>query len=150
MKIRRATVFDFSFILALLAQMHKEAEFELSSIDPIKFSESVLSTINSGVVFVAEEDNRIIGSIGGIFSSDWWSSEIYLGDRWFYVYKKERKSRAAYMLVKEFIKAAKKSNMQLRLAHIFSGDIDRKDKFYDRLGLRKAGSHYVMEEDHGS
>ena len=33
--------------------------------------------------------------------------------------------------------------MKIRLGHIFSGDVNRKDKFYERLGLVKAGSIYV-------
>ena len=33
--------------------------------------------------------------------------------------------------------------MKIRLGHIFSGDLERKDKFYERLGMVKAGSTYV-------
>jgi len=33
--------------------------------------------------------------------------------------------------------------MKIRLGHLFSGDIDRKDKFFKRLGFAKAGSIFV-------
>ena len=36
--------------------------------------------------------------------------------------------------------------MKLRMGHIYSGDLSRKDKFYERLGLIKAGSVYVEKK----
>jgi hypothetical protein len=37
----------------------------------------------------------------------------------------------------------KDAKLKVRLGHIYSGDLDRKDKFYEKLGLVKAGSTYV-------
>ena len=47
------------------------------------------------------------------------------------------------MLVKNFVNFAKSVKMSVRLGHVFSGDIERKDKFFERLGFKKAGSVYV-------
>ena len=47
------------------------------------------------------------------------------------------------LLVKNFIKLAKEAKLTVRLGHVFSGDVERKDKFFERLGLIKAGSVYV-------
>ena len=102
------------------------------------------SLIKTGIVFVSLNDKEIItGSIGGLFGCDWWSDEKYLSDLWFFVSKKHRKSRAGLMLGKTFINYAKSVNMSVRLGHVFSGDIERKDKFFERLGLEKDGSIYV-------
>ena len=87
--------------------------------------------------------NKLTGSIGGCTTTDWWASEKYLADSWFYVYPDNRKSDIAKNLITDFIKIGKEANMKVRLGHIFSGDLDRKDKFYERLGLVKAGSTYV-------
>jgi hypothetical protein len=143
MEIRRATILDISYILALLIRMHEEAEFELCEIKPKKLSETVINAVNNGVVLVSVENKKITGSIGGLYASDWWSEEIYLGDLWFYVYKEKRCTRAAIGLIKKFIETG--NGMQLRLGHVYGGDMKRKDNFYERLGLLKAGTYYVTE-----
>ena len=43
----------------------------------------------------------------------------------------------------DFIKIAKDAKLKTRLGHIFSGDLDRKDKFYSKLGMKKIGSTYM-------
>ena len=143
MEIRRASIFDCSQIYAMLCKMHEEAEFELGAIDSKKLSEAVASIMNNGVVFLAVEDGQAIGSIGGTYTSEWWSEEIIFGDLWFYVYKDKRSTAAGIGLIKKFIEAGK--GMKIKLGHIYNGDLDRKDKFYERLGLQKAGSTYVKE-----
>ena len=75
--------------------------------------------------------------------SDWWSEEKYLADSWFYVFPDSRKSNIAKNLIIDFMKIAKEAKLKIRLGHVFSGDIDRKDKFYEKLGLVKAGSIYM-------
>jgi|TARA_R110000751_G_scaffold20052_3_gene59188 hypothetical protein len=144
MNIRRATILDISYILALLIKMHEESEFELCEIKPEKMFQSVSNAIENGVVFISVQDGRITGTIGGVYSSDWWSDEVFLGDLWFYVCKECRKSKAGISLIKSFINEGGK--MQLRLGHVYGGDMKRKDKFYERLGLLKAGSYYVTEK----
>lgn len=143
MNIRKATISDISYILALLIKMHKESEFELCEIEPEKICQTVSNAIENGIVFVSVQDSRITGTIGGVYASDWWSEEVYLGDLWFYVNKKNRNSKAAINLIKNFIDAG--GDVQLRLGHVYGGDMKRKDKFYERLGLLKAGTYYVTE-----
>ena len=76
-------------------------------------------------------------------TSDWWSSEIYLADLFFFVYNENRQSKIAVKLIKSFMEIGKKANMKMKLGHVYSGDGDRKDKFYERLGFVKAGSLYT-------
>jgi hypothetical protein len=38
---------------------------------------------------------------------------------------------------------ANDAKLPVRLGHVFSGDLDRKDKFFERLGMIKAGSVFV-------
>ena len=141
--IRRATVLDISALAIMLDTMHKETEIEVPKIDAMKLINKINDLIHNGLVFVSVKDNKIQGSIGGQIFSDWWSTEKYLGDAWFYVFKDQRKSNVAKNLIQAYINSAKDANMKVRLGHIFSGDIDRKDKFFKRLGLVKAGSIYV-------
>ena len=144
MQIRRANILDISSILAMLYSMHNETELPVPEIVPEKLATKLNEAINRGVVLVALNDqNRLLGSIGGLVSSDWWSEEKFLADMWFYVYPMHRSSSAALKLVKEFLKIGKDAKLKVRLGHIFSGDLDRKDKLFERLGLTKAGCVFV-------
>tara|TARA_R110000787_G_scaffold155160_1_gene268870 strand:- start:23 stop:466 length:444 start_codon:yes stop_codon:yes gene_type:complete len=145
MEIRWASPFDISSIAALLVVMHREAEFELATMNSEKLMSQINELVHRGIVLVAVEDGRIVGTIGGRQGLDWWSDEKYFGDLWFYVLKEARSSRTAISLVKRFVKEIKNlsPDIKIRLGHVFSGDCDRKDKFFERLGFKKAGSVFM-------
>ena len=146
MEVRRAGANDISALYAMLREMHSNTELEVSPIDDYKLLNKINEVVHKGLVLVSYEGNEITGSIAGIRISDWWSSEPILSDIWFYVSPLHRKSRSALMLIKAFIKIAKDAKVKIRLGHIYSGDIERKDKFYEKLGLVKAGSTYVEKK----
>ena len=141
--IRKANILDISSLIFMLDTMHKETELNVPTINSFKLTNKVNEVIHSGLVLVATNENKLLGSVGGTICTDWWSDEQYITDLWFYVYKEHRQSNIAKNLIVDFIKNGKKANMKVRLGHIFSGDVNRKDKFYERLGLVKAGSTYV-------
>jgi N-acetylglutamate synthase-like GNAT family acetyltransferase len=144
MNVRKAGILDISSIIFLLLEMHKNVEIPVSKINSELLVDKISQAIHKGVVFVAIDDKNVIqGSIGGMIGSDWWSSETHLADLWFYVRPDFRKSSAGNDLIKNFIKVAKDSKIPVKLGHVFSGDIDRKDNFFSRLGLIKAGSIFV-------
>ena len=112
MDVRRAAPLDISAIIALLMEMHKNTEIPASPISSEKLVAKISESIHRGIVFVAiDEKNEILGSIGGIISTDWWSDERHLSDMWFYVSKASRKTRVAYELVKNFIGMAKEAKV---------------------------------------
>ena len=45
--------------------------------------------------------------------------------------------------IKEFIEIG--DGMKIKLGHMYGSDQDRKNNFYERLGLKKAGIHYFSE-----
>ena len=141
--LRLATVEDLSELYMMLQVMHSETINGTSPIDSEKLTSAINNALHRGVVVVAEIDNKIVGSIGGVETSDWWSSEKYLADLFFFVYKEHRQSTIAVKLIKSFMEIGKKANMKMKLGHVYSGDGDRKDKFYERLGFVKAGSLYT-------
>jgi|TARA_R110000782_G_scaffold5657_2_gene19558 hypothetical protein len=140
---RRANLFDVSAITAMLIEMHNGAEIKLTSVNTEKLVNKINEALHQGVILIAQKDDKVVGSIGGMIVSDWWSDEKHLSDLWFYVSPSCRKSKAALLLSKGFIKIAKEAKLPVRLGHVFSGDVDRKDKFFERLGMNKAGSLYV-------
>ena len=141
--VRKATVLDISSLIFMLNTMHKETKLNVPIINSFKLTNKVNEIIHNGIVLVAVNENKLLGAIGGTISTDWWGTEKFLSDLWFYVYPEERKSNIAKNLISDFIKIGKEAKLKIRLGHIFSGDLDRKDKFYERLGLVKAGSVYV-------
>jgi GNAT superfamily N-acetyltransferase len=143
MNIRKATILDISALLVMLHTMHKETEVDVPKINSAKMINKINELLHHGLILVAETDNKLIGSIGGIPTTDWWSDEKYMADAWFYVYKNHRNSNCAKNLVEHFIKLVKEVNMKIRLGHIFSGDVDRKDNLFERLGFTKVGSVFV-------
>jgi L-amino acid N-acyltransferase YncA len=141
--IRRATILDISAIALMLNTMHKETDIEVPKIHTNKLITKINELIHNGLVFVSIKDDKIQGSIGGLISQDWWSEEKYIADAWFYVFKDQRNSDVAKNLLQSYIKSAKDAKLKIRLGHIFSGDLDRKDNFFKRLGFVKAGSIFV-------
>jgi hypothetical protein len=141
--LRLATVEDISELYMMLQVMHSETINGTSPIDSEKLTSAINNALHRGVVVVAEIDNKIAGSIGGMETSDWWSSEKYLADLFFFVYKEHRQSKAAIKLVKSFLEIGRDANIKVKLGHVYSGDIDRKDNFYERLGMAKVGSLYM-------
>jgi|TARA_R110001592_G_scaffold110656_2_gene307197 GNAT superfamily N-acetyltransferase len=144
MELRRANALDISALIHLIMKMHSEAEVKIPTLDVGKVTDSVVNAMKVGVVVVAiNEDKKLIGSIGGFAAEDWFSKEKLLGDLWFFVLEEYRKTKAGISLIKEFINVGKEAKLNIRLGHIYFGDIERKDNFYEKLGFVKAGCTYV-------
>jgi L-amino acid N-acyltransferase YncA len=144
MEYRKAAPLDISALIMLLVSAHQETELEVSPINSEKAISTISDVIHRGVSFVAVTDNNTIaGSIGGGTISDWWSTKPVLSDYWFYVPKEHRNSDIAMQLVKRFIEAGKEAKVSIQLGHILSGDVDRKDHLFERLGFIKAGSTFL-------
>ena len=144
MIVRRASPLDMSAILNMLGEMHENTTLPTPPINSEKLVAKVNEVIHRGVVFVAlNDENELLGSVGGTVGQDWWSDKPFLADCWFYVSPKHRNGSAALKLIKNFIQSANDAKLPVRLGHIFSGDLERKDKFFERLGMTKAGSVFV-------
>ena len=146
MIVRRANLGDISALVFLLNRMHKETTSEIPKINTAKLVDKINQLLHTGVVLVGIDDNNnIVGSIDGQKNTDWWADEEHIGDLWYYVIPDARKSTIAKKLLINFIKIVKEAKMKLRLGHVFSGDVGRKDKFYERHGFQRAGTVYVEE-----
>ena len=143
MRIRRAEQTDVSELYNMLTDMHSQTVMPVSPMKKDKVMNMIILAITRGVVYVATEKNKILGSIGGMSTSDWWSTDEYLGDLWFYVFPEHRKSNIAIKLVKTFINYGKEVKLKIKLGSVYSGDLRRKDNFFNRLGFVKAGSLYL-------
>ena len=143
MRIRRAEQTDVPELYDMLTDMHSQTVLPDSPMKKDKVINMIILAITRGVVYVATEKNKILGLIGGMSTSDWWSTDEYLGDLWFYVFPEHRKSNIAIKLVKTFINYGKEVKLKIKLGSVYSGDLRRKDNFFNRLGFVKAGSLYL-------
>ena len=145
MIVRPANTFDACQILALLVEMHAEATAPLSPINAEKALTRIVNAIHRGVVLVALSDDQkaLMGSVGGICTVDWYGDAEFLGDLWFYVRREHRSSRAALALMRRFRDAAKQMRVPLRMAVFNGNDVERKDRFFERVGFRKVGGFYT-------
>jgi len=141
--LRIATSEDLPPLHRLLTAMHSGTVVGTSPLDLSRLEAALDYSVSRGEVLVAEVDGEIVGSIAWMECSDWWSTELYLADRWFFVYKGYRNSRVALTLVRGFLEVGRAAGIKVRMGHVYSGDLARKDKFYGRLGLTKVGSLYV-------
>lgn len=141
--IRMAKAEDFSEIYMMLKVMHSGTIRGTSPVDPETLKSAIKNALHRGVILIFELNGKIAGSIAGMETSDWWSKEKYLADMWFFVYKEHRRSNIAVQLIKSFMQLAQIANIKIKLGHVYSGDGERKDKFYERLGLSKVGSLYM-------
>ena len=143
---RQATTFDAVTILQLLIAMHGEATTKYSAVHEAKSLSAINQAISEGYVEVALQGEYIIGCIGGLVFTDWWSVEQRFGDLFFYVAPECRKSRAAHLLIARFKEVAKEAGYPLKVGTADGKDLESKDKFFIRQGFTRGGSHYIMEK----
>lgn len=99
--VRLATQADEMEIFGLLLLLHAEnAMFSLNR-------EKVLAGIRyaterkGGIIYCIEEDKRVVASLGMLITSDWYSDELYLMERWNFVHPEYRRSDYARKLLEQ-------------------------------------------------
>ena len=144
-KIEAATLLDLTPVMALLFQMRDEGGQMVDETDWRKVAHTVTEQITQGLVFVARIESGVIGSLGLVQSSEWYSTETVVGDLWFFVLPDFRKSKAAFQLMKHVSKLAKDNNKKLKVGHVLGYNVDKMDKFYGKLGFERTGTMYRMK-----
>jgi len=143
LEIRKAGLLDVSTILLLLREMHGEPTVKLDEANWIKMAHVVVDLVGKSLVLVAvTEEDGIIGSIAGSVMTEWYSEIPKLADPWFYVRKEKRNSAAGFKLMKAYKKMAKELGISVKVGHVLGDDIERMDKFYEKLGFERTGTLY--------
>ncbi len=130
-RIRRAVPDDLNKIFILLQMMGEEVS--LFPVDLPHALSNIKDVLHNGIVFVAEVDRVIVGSIGIVRTSFWYSKAIALKDTWMYIDPDFRNSSIALRLLRKAKEAAKELSLPL-IVGVFSLDkTDRKNHLYRRL-----------------
>lgn len=159
--IRRATAYDVVNLTKMLIQAREEqakhvyypalAEGERGRKMVIYH---VLGMINSGIVYVADLDGRLLGAIGmDLDKLAEWSDEFGLINEWFYVLPQFRDSDIARNLLKAVEDWADadiqpwngepKPRMAMIIGMLSGQQTGLKNKFMQRLGYQNCGGNFV-------
>lgn len=103
-----------------------------------------LSVIVKGGVFVAEQDGKLIGSVGLEFGNfPWAPSERYLNGVWFYVTPERRQGGTATRLMNVAKDTARRNKCSLRLDNVWGVEPERQDRYREINGFRFVGGNHV-------
>ena len=145
MDVRLATIKDAPDVFLLLAEMHMNVAEDLAL--PVfsgpKVARKIDDCLRDGAILLSISEERIVGILGLLRGSFWYSDAQFVGDAFFYVTPSARTSTAA----RDLLKAAKlleKENLPVLLATVTGKDVDRKDFLYERLGYKKIGSVFAV------
>lgn len=146
--IIKAQIDHTSHVVMCLREMHAGLEEHDTPIDDRAAISHITRVITDGICLLAvTEDNRTAGCLGAELEYNWYSStNPHLADSFFFVKEEFRTTRAGILLMKNYIAFAKERELPIHTAHQFSqlDQMDKKDKFYERLGYKKVGSVFTL------
>jgi hypothetical protein len=99
--VRVATPADEDQIFALLLLLHSENGIFGLNDDKVRMGIRWATERKGGIIFLIDEGQRVVASLGMIIVSDWYSDDEYLLERWNYVHPKYRKSIYARKLIEQ-------------------------------------------------
>lgn len=146
MKIRQATDTDRLALFKLAVAMHRETDFRAFLLDPEKTAAGLLywTTHQDGLALLAEHDGA--GPVGFFLAkvtTPWFSNDLTAVEDCFYVLPEHRGSRAAYMLVREFMAWAKERGALHVRAGVSSGCGPAGERLYQHFGMKNMGGNFV-------
>ena len=94
---------DHAALFKLLQEMYLEVG--LFSMSEAKVKAMITDVITRGVSVLAVSDDKVVGSVGLVPSTMWWSEDVVLSERWTFVSADYRRSTIAkdmFRLVNDF------------------------------------------------
>jgi N-acetylglutamate synthase-like GNAT family acetyltransferase len=140
--IRTATEADIIRVIEHVREYHDFYADELLPASPNKVLDQLYQTVVAGRVFLAEEGEEIIGSLGCMVTHLWFSDQAHLCDMWLWVRPSKRASRAAVALVEYYKQYADDMGLPAYMEQISGYQPERLEKFYARRGFRRVGGIY--------
>jgi len=150
MNIRQANKFDLPYFINLIHRINESDE--LGDIVCGQLNDTHLNTIfatilaGAGICYIAESDERV-GIIMGIISPNLWAPQyLFMHQILYYVEEEYRKTRAGYLLFKEFDKKCKDLVEQKRIHHItLSAPKTLLEMDFDRFGYELSEKTWVKK-----
>jgi GNAT superfamily N-acetyltransferase len=132
------------FLSEHFAKEHQMGSLSAGTYNIDKAIYTIIKAIECGV-WVAEEDGKIIGSIGLAENSPWYSDAVYLGDAWLYVLPEFRRTGVGKDLIAVAKTFAAEKDKPLILGIYNIDDIQNKVGAYEKLGMKLVGATFMVE-----
>lgn len=143
--IRKLNIDELDKVLPIAEQFYNSTEF-LSNFNIEIFKKNWIQFIESGlgVIFVLEDENNIIGVLGGFKYPDVNSGELIATEFFWFVDADKRGN--GIRLLKEFEKWAKEEDCK-KIIMVYLCDLmpEKLDRVYKRLGYRRTEINYTKE-----
>lgn len=148
MIIREANKFDVHEVIEMLLRFRKETPIqEMANCENTEYVGQVIHQIlvGRGVIFVAEKDNKLVGTIIGYIDRSIWDPEmLILNELAFWVEPEYRGTSAGYRLLKKYNEAVKQLKDMGRIKlYTLSKMVNSPDLDYGRFGYKKVEEHWV-------
>ena len=141
-KLRKACEDDTYQIRELLKNWLVETKLDFGKTNNSKARENILEYINKHFVIVAEDDNKIIGSIAMANCDTWYTDKAFYRTLWFFVDQEKRNPIIAKSLLDFAREYAKIRNIPMILEIVQGKDMERKHQWATRQHLNYLGGTY--------
>lgn len=140
--IRTARPADVGGLTELMLEF-RDTEWPDISPNEDKIAEFMGRVIRDGIVFLAEDGGRIVGSLG-IKPTQWWfSDDHFLMEHWFYVARSHRRSTIAPRLLRKAKEFQKRAVAPMVVGLFARRDVARKTKLF-RRHFQPVGETYIV------
>lgn len=141
-KLRKACEDDTYQIRELLKNWLVETKLDFGKTNNSKARENILEYIDKHFVIVAEDDNKIIGSIAMANCDTWYTDKAFYRTLWFFVDQEKRNPIIAKSLLDFAREYAKIRNIPMILEIVQGKDMERKHQWATRQHLNYLGGTY--------
>ena len=141
-KLRKACEDDVYQIRELLKNWLVETKLDFGKTNNSKARENILEYIDKHFVIVAEDDNKIIGSIAMANCDTWYTDKAFYRTLWFFVDQEKRNPQIAKSLLDFAREYAKIRNIPMILEIVQGKDMERKHQWATRQHLNYLGGTY--------
>lgn len=145
LKVRRATANDHLGVFKLAAAMHAETDFKHYTFSPLKTLHSI-SEWDSGdsrVLFVVDDGKDIVGMMAVGVEDAAFSNDIVAAENVFFVRSDMRGTRAAYLLMREFLSWSEKIGAKHIRAGVATGGGAAACRLYEHFGMQPVGANFA-------
>ena len=141
-RLRKACEDDAYQIRELLKNWLVETKLDFGKTNNSKARENILEYIDKHFVIVAEDDNKIIGSIAMANCDTWYTDKAFYRTLWFFVDQEKRNPQIAKSLLDFAREYAKIRNIPMILEIMQGKDMERKHQWATRQHLNYLGGTY--------
>lgn len=99
--VRLATKRDEGDIFGLLLMMHAEAAPFTMNRDKVIAQIQYATERRGGIIYCIDEGSRVVASLGMVITTDWYTDDRFLSERWNFVHPDYRKSDYARRLLEQ-------------------------------------------------